>query len=248
MALFVPFNNEGTKSTLIVTKATDSDSGNYSCSPSSGHSTSVMVHVVDGQCFYYILYHNKTSRTAHWWELVSQLNTQHLLITSHNDQTADRPPAADWLSQLFFLLDTNKLDCMNISWLWIQLWFDLRPRHQSRSDRTKSVANVYVYTFLIFLSDGEALKFSLSDISLIRAVIEGYHHSYFFQEKIREQVNVVCQVKEQKCGVKAKYFLSYFHCFAASSRLEQKIALMANKSNFTLNMNWIFMVLRIGSK
>jgi len=40
---------QGTKSTLIVTKATDSDSGNYSCSPSSGHSTSVMVHVVDGE-------------------------------------------------------------------------------------------------------------------------------------------------------------------------------------------------------
>jgi len=40
---------QGTKSTLIVTKATDEDSGNYTCSPSSGHSTSVVVHVVDGE-------------------------------------------------------------------------------------------------------------------------------------------------------------------------------------------------------
>ena len=42
--------NQGTKSTLIVTKATDDDSGNYTCSPTSGHSTSVLVHVVDGEC------------------------------------------------------------------------------------------------------------------------------------------------------------------------------------------------------
>jgi len=40
---------QGTKSTLIVTKATDDDSGNYTCSPTSGHSTSVLVHVVDGE-------------------------------------------------------------------------------------------------------------------------------------------------------------------------------------------------------
>ena len=39
----------GTKSTLIVTKATDDDSGNYTCNPSSGHATSVLVHVVDGK-------------------------------------------------------------------------------------------------------------------------------------------------------------------------------------------------------
>ena len=54
--LIIPVNNDwynsdyqGTKSTLIVTKATDDDSGNYTCTPSSGHSTSVVVHVVDGE-------------------------------------------------------------------------------------------------------------------------------------------------------------------------------------------------------
>lgn len=39
----------GTKSTLIVTKAGGDDSGNYTCNPSSGHATSVLVHVVDGE-------------------------------------------------------------------------------------------------------------------------------------------------------------------------------------------------------
>ena len=39
----------GTRSTLIVTRATDADSGNYTCRPSSGHATSVLVHVVDGE-------------------------------------------------------------------------------------------------------------------------------------------------------------------------------------------------------
>ena len=40
---------QGTRSTLIVTKATGDDTGNYTCSPSSGHAASVMVHVVDGR-------------------------------------------------------------------------------------------------------------------------------------------------------------------------------------------------------
>lgn len=40
---------QGTRSTLIVTKATGDDTGNYTCSPSSGHAASVMVHVVDGE-------------------------------------------------------------------------------------------------------------------------------------------------------------------------------------------------------
>jgi len=40
---------QGTKSTLIVTKATGDDTGNYTCNPSSGHAASVMVHVVDGE-------------------------------------------------------------------------------------------------------------------------------------------------------------------------------------------------------
>ena len=40
---------QGTRSTLIVTKATGDDTGNYTCSPSSGHAASVMVHVVDGK-------------------------------------------------------------------------------------------------------------------------------------------------------------------------------------------------------
>jgi hypothetical protein len=35
---------------LLVTKATAEDTGNYTCRPSSGHSASVMVHVVDGGC------------------------------------------------------------------------------------------------------------------------------------------------------------------------------------------------------
>lgn len=40
---------QGTRSMLLVTKATGEDTGNYTCSPSSGHSASVIVHVVDGE-------------------------------------------------------------------------------------------------------------------------------------------------------------------------------------------------------
>ena len=60
--------NQGTKSTLIVTKATDEDSGNYTCSPSSGHSTSVVVHVVDGESWsrdVFITFFIKTQHAHH---------------------------------------------------------------------------------------------------------------------------------------------------------------------------------------
>jgi len=40
---------QGTRSMLLVTKATAEDTGNYTCQPSSGHSASVIVHVVDGE-------------------------------------------------------------------------------------------------------------------------------------------------------------------------------------------------------
>lgn len=40
---------QGTRSMLLVTKATGDDTGNYTCKPSSGHSASVIVHVVDGE-------------------------------------------------------------------------------------------------------------------------------------------------------------------------------------------------------
>ena len=94
--LIIPVNNDwynsgyqGTKSTLIVTKATDDDSGNYTCTPSSGHSTSVVVHVVDGEshivlgCFYYILYKNTTCSPLMRVCLACKTPAG-FLITSHN--------------------------------------------------------------------------------------------------------------------------------------------------------------------
>ena len=50
---------QGTRSTLIVTKATGDDTGNYTCSPSSGHAASVMVHVVDGKVLKYKEYQHE---------------------------------------------------------------------------------------------------------------------------------------------------------------------------------------------
>ena len=163
------------------------------------------------------------------------------------------------------LLITSSSNSLNSRWIllppprsqivWIFPDFDLPPAEVRPKEKCwlKSVLInffVFVSTFLIFLSDGEVCWSVWQDCSDSRMHWKSSDltTSLLFQEKTREQVNVVCQVKEQKCGVKAKYFLSYFHCFAASSRLEQKIALMANKSNLTLNMNWIFMVLKIGSK
>ena len=57
-----------------------------------------------------------------------------------------------------------------------------------------------------------------------------------FQEKIPEQVRGAFPVKEHNFGVKTKYFLLFSHFFAASSQLQQKLALIANKSNRTLYM------------
>lgn len=38
-----------TRSTLLVTRAVPDDSGNYTCTPTSGHPASVTVHVLDGE-------------------------------------------------------------------------------------------------------------------------------------------------------------------------------------------------------
>ena len=38
-----------TQSTLLVTRAVPEDSGEYTCTPTSGHQASVTVHVLDGK-------------------------------------------------------------------------------------------------------------------------------------------------------------------------------------------------------
>ncbi|XP_046750301.1 uncharacterized protein LOC124413624 [Diprion similis] len=44
----------GTTSKLLVTQARLSDSGNYTCIPSNANPASVMVHVLNGECYTYV--------------------------------------------------------------------------------------------------------------------------------------------------------------------------------------------------
>ena len=41
--------SQGSTSYLVITRARQSDSGNYTCQPSEGHPATVRVHVIDGK-------------------------------------------------------------------------------------------------------------------------------------------------------------------------------------------------------